>query len=94
MRYIAIILPLALLSACGEPRERIRTVEVATPYDDPECARAALQRLGAPPAYPDIDGALQQAENIFDRVKLLLAGRELRQDREQALTDAIKACAQ
>lgn len=84
------------LSACagGErPEPIIRTVEVQVPVDDPACARAAVAQLGETPAYPDAPAALQAAADLFERVKLLLAGRELRDAREAALTDALKACA-
>jgi hypothetical protein len=44
------------------------------------------------PAYPDTAMAVTAAPDIFERVKLLLAGRVLRTQREQELTKALDAC--
>lgn len=98
MMRIACLVAAALgLAACEHtqaPSEPIiRTVEVRVPYDDPACAREAVAELGDNPAYPDTDAALREAPNLFERVKLLLAGRELRAAREAALSAAIEECA-
>lgn len=92
---LAVCLAFALSACAGgaRPEPIIRTVEVRVPVDDPACARAAVERLGEAPAYPDTSAALTAAADLFERVKLLLAGRELRSAREVALGDAIKACA-
>ncbi len=87
-----------LLAGCaGGNRERpepiIKTVAVKVPVDSPDCAREAIAELGGPLAYPDTKEALAAAENLFERVKLLLAARTLRIAREQALTDALAICA-
>lgn len=97
MRHVAILAAL-LLTGCGghvqsAPEPIIRTVEVKVPVDDPACAREAVGGLGTSPTYPDTDGALQAAANLFERVKLLLAGRELREAREAALMGALVECA-
>lgn len=93
---IALCMVLAACSTTGRapPEPIIRTVEIKVPVDDPACARAAVESLGAAPAYPDTPEAIQAAPNLFERVKLLLAGRAMRKAREEALADALKACAQ
>lgn len=98
MKRIAIIAACLALAACGttrieRPEPIIRTVEVKVPVDDPACAREAVERLGAAPVYPDTGEAIRSAADLFERVKLLLAARELRIAREAALADALKACA-
>lgn len=92
---LALILALAGCATGGQPRPEpiIQTVEVRVPVDDPACAREAVARLGEAPAYPDTPEALAAAPNLFERIKLLLAARELRGAREAALTDALAACA-
>lgn len=96
MKLIATITAALALAACthtAPPEPIIRTVEVQVPVDDPACAREAVARLMPAPAYPDTDEALRAAPNLFERVKLMLAGRELRGAREIAITDALEACA-
>jgi len=98
MKRIAILAACLALAGCGttrieRPEPIIRTVEVKVPVDDPACAREAVARLGEAPAYPDTPEAIRAAPNLFERVKLLLAGRELRIAREAAITDALEACA-
>jgi len=85
-----------LLAACQTaqaPEPIIRTIEVRIPFDDPACARAAVERLGPSPAYPDTENALRTAPTVFAGVQLLKAGRILRIAREAALGGAIAACA-
>lgn len=94
----AAILIILTLSACAHdpvpPEPIIRTVEVQVPVDDPACAREAEASLvDNPPDYPDTDQALREAPNLFERVKLLLAGRIMRAAREDALNEAISSCA-
>ena len=93
MRLIITMAALALAGCAHIVEPEIRTVEVKVPVDDPACARDAVARLGDAPAYPDTPDAILTASNIFERVKLLLAARELRIAREAALADALKACA-
>lgn len=98
MKRIAMLAACLALAACGttrieRPEPIIRTVEVQVPVDDPACARAAVERIGPAPAYPDNATAIRSAADLFERVKLLLAARELRIAREAALADALKACA-
>lgn len=96
MKRFAIVAAVGLLalSACATgprtpPEPIVRTVEVKVPVVAP-CP--ALATLGAAPAYPDTEAALTAAPNLFERVKLLLAGRVLRVQRELALTAAVGAC--
>lgn len=97
MRRIAIIAACMAVAACGgrlpPPEPIIRTVEVMVPVDDPACAREAVERLGEAPAYPDTTEAIRSAGDLFERIKLILAAREIRIAREAALADALKACA-
>lgn len=93
MRWMVAIAALALAGCAHTPEPEIRTVEVKVPVDDPACAREAVARLGDAPAYPDTPEAIRAAPNLFERVKLILAGRELRIAREAAITDALEACA-
>ena len=92
MRWMVAIAALALAGCAHTPEPEIRTVEVKVPVDDPACAREAVARLGEAPAYPDTPEAIRAAPNLFERVKLLLAGRELRIAREAALKGALEAC--
>lgn len=93
IRQLALVLILALSACAHGPAERpepeIRTVEVKVPVVQP-CP--ALEVLGPSPAYPDSDAALATAPSLFERVKLLLAGRVLRQQREVTITAALEAC--
>ena len=98
MRNIFFLVALASLAGCGaatheRPEPIIKIVKVDVPVDSPDCAREAIAELGGPLAYPDTKEALAAAENLFERVKLLLAARTLRIAREQALTDALAICA-
>lgn len=71
------------------PEPEIRTVEVKVPVVQP-CP--ALEVLGPSPAYPDSDQALAAASNLYERVKLLLAGRVLRMQREATINATVAAC--
>lgn len=74
----------APLVACGGGASRvdvepiIRTVEVKVPVAAP-CK--ALSQLGVEPIYPDTSKALQAAADIFEQVRLLMAGRAMRTQR-------------
>ena len=93
MRLMIAFAALALCACSHTPEPEIHTVEVKVPVDDPKCAREAVARLGDAPAYPDTGEKIRSAADLFERVKLLLAGRELRIAREAALAAALKACA-
>lgn len=76
------------LVGCATTREpQIRTVEVKVPVPV-KCSADP----GPKPAYPDTDEALRAASDIFDRTKLLLAGRRLRIAREGELEAANAGC--
>ena len=98
MKRIAILAACLAIAACDtagreRPEPIIQIKEVIKPVDDPKCAREAVEKLGPAPAYPDTPEALRAAPNLFERVKLLMAAREVRIPREAALSDALKACA-
>jgi len=94
MRLVMAMAALLLAGCAGQtPEPVIRTVEILTPVDDPACARSALAAIGPAPVYPDNPEAIRAASNIFERVQLILAARELRRAREAALEAALKACA-
>lgn len=79
------------LAACGGERPPIepivRTVRVEVPVAVP-CAA----KVGARPDYPDGDDAVRAAPDLLERVKLLLAGREMRRAREAELEAALGGC--
>jgi hypothetical protein len=82
-------------AACASNQVRpsepiIKTVVVKVPVPEP-CP--ALEKLGPEPAYPDTDEALRKAPNIFEQVKLLLAGRAMRAVRAAAVAEALAICA-
>lgn len=94
MKRFAILSMILALSACAAtPAERpepiIRTVEVKVPVVQP-CP--ALEALGPSPEYPDSDAALTAAPNLYERVKLLIAGRLLRMTREANMSAIVQAC--
>ncbi len=91
MRMIAIA-ALMLAGCAGKtppPEPIIQTIEVKVPVAVP-CD--AADKIGAAPAYPDSDGALAAAADLYERVQRLLAGRTLRITREAALEAALNAC--
>lgn len=86
---------LATLPACATTKRStdvqtvVETVEVKVPVAVP-CA--ALAKLGGEPAYVDSAGALQAAADIFEQVKILLAGRKQRIQRLDEYVAARDAC--
>lgn len=92
--FPALAIAVWALGACSHavqsrPEPIIRTVEVKVPVVQP-CP--ALEALGPSPAYPDSDAALAAAPNLYERVKLLLAGRVLRITREGNVAAIVQAC--
>jgi hypothetical protein len=85
------IIPLSLLAlaACATtppaPQIVTKTVQVAVPVN---CKPA----IGPAPAYPDTDAALKAAPDVYQRVRLLVAGRLERIAREAELTAGLSAC--
>jgi hypothetical protein len=85
------LLPLGALvcaSGCatsGPPPVQTQRVDVAVPVRcDPD--------IGPQPAYPDSDVALRAASGLFDRVRLMVAGRLMRMEREGELNAGLTAC--
>ena len=95
---ILILFLIALTGCSTTPAPRaepiIRTVDKIVKVDDPTCARALMARLGKIPEYPDSDERLQAVTDIFEGVRLLKAGRELRSERERQLVAGLEECAQ
>ena len=82
----AYILVMSLVTwGCAEGQDRI--VEVKIPVPVP-CAVATSER----PAYADNPAAVRAAQDIFDRAKLLLAGREQRDQYIRELEAAVFGC--
>lgn len=82
------LLALAGCSSLAPITTELINIPVAVP-----CAGAVSPR----PAYPDTDEAITEASktgDIFGKMKLLLAGRELRMAREQELEAALSGCDQ
>ena len=73
--------------ATTPPTARIltKTVQVAVPV-------ACKPAIGVAPAYPDTDAALKTATDVYQRVKLLVAGRLERIARDAELNAALGAC--
>ncbi|MBX9574988.1 MAG: hypothetical protein K2X07_05050 [Caulobacteraceae bacterium] len=90
LRLILFVLAF-LLAACGGERPPIepivKTVRVEVPVPVP-CAPA----VGPRPDYPDGDDEVRAAPDLLERVKLLLAGREMRRAREAELEAAVAGC--
>jgi hypothetical protein len=82
---IALALCVASCAAAGEPR--IVTKEVSVPV-----AVKCSADPGPAPAYVDTAEALKAAPDVFERVKLLLAGRLQRMAREAELVAANAGC--
>lgn len=74
-------------SMCATPEPTIRTVEVKIPVAVP-----CKVDVGPEPQYVDTDAALKAAPDLFARVKLLVAGRLQRIQRDLEKSAALKAC--
>jgi hypothetical protein len=74
-------------AARPEPEPRIVTVEVPVPVPV-KCT----PDVGPDPVYPDTDEAIAAAPNLFERVKLVVAGRLMRIARERELSAALREC--
>lgn len=89
--FIAILAALCAVSLAGcatapELRIEVREVRIPVPV-------ACAADPGPAPAYPDTAEALAAAPDVFEGVKLLKAGRLLRQARERELEAALAGCA-
>lgn len=78
-------LTLAACATPSEPRIVVKEVKIAVPV-------ACSADPGPDPNYPDTDAALRSAPNLYERTKLLLAGRLLRMGREVELKAANSGC--
>lgn len=88
-----VALTLAGCASTPPPEPRIRIVETKVPVDDPACVRAGIARLGPEPAYPDTPEAIHAAKDIEARERLILAARELRRQRHDAVNAVLQECA-
>jgi hypothetical protein len=93
MRSVIFLAALALAGcATGPelpPEPVVRIVEVKVPVTEP-CN--ALEDIGDEPSYPDTPDAVASAPTLFERVKLLLMGRAVRDARLQQYTAAKRSC--
>lgn len=82
------LLALLTLTACAStpPRVEVRTVTVQVPVAVPCVVDVPA------PVYSDTDEALLAAPDLFERVKLLLAGRIERAAHDNVETAARAAC--
>lgn len=88
-RAIALVLGCVSLAACNtvapEPKVQIQRVEV------PVAIKCSADP-GRAPNYADSNDALRAAKDIFEQVRLLLAGRKQRMAREAELVAANAGC--
>jgi hypothetical protein len=82
---IVAALALAACASPGEPKVTVREVQV------PVAVKCASDP-GPQPAYADSDSALKAAPDLYERVKLLVAGRLQRIAREAELIAANSGC--
>ena len=80
------------LAGCGTVPKPAEPKIVVDTAHDPVAASCVPSTLGPAPAYPDTDAALKAAPNMFERVRLLVAGRLLRIQRAGALEGVATAC--
>ncbi len=85
----AIILALFLVGCApsAPPEPVIKTVTVNVPVTVP-----CKKDIGPEPQYADTDAALRAAPNLYERVRLLVAGRLQRIQREADRIAAYSAC--
>lgn len=90
----ALILFALLLASCntvGKPKPVAEPIVVVQEVRVP-VAVPCDPDIGPDPAYLDSDAALAAAGDLFDRVKLLLAGRGQRIGRDAVKTAALDEC--
>ena len=83
-RHIIAAASCLLIAGCASPEPRIITKEVRV-----EVPVSCNPKVPPSPQYDDSPAAIQAAQDIYDAVKLLLAGREQRIAREQVLSAAV-----
>lgn len=85
---VGIMVSLALAGcATTAPEPRIETRIVEVPVATPCAVTVPVE-----PAYPDTKAALDAAPGIFEKVKLLLAARELREAYKNEVKAALIGC--
>lgn len=91
MKRLTLVAALLLVSCASKPAPRpepvVQIVEVAVPIPV-----ACTPDIGPEPTYIDTDAALIAAADLFERVKLLLAGRDQRIARDEVKTAALEGC--
>lgn len=88
---LAAVALILIFTGCGQaarPEPELQIVEVKVPVPAP-----CDPKVGPDPAYVDADQALRAAPDLFERVKLLLAGRLQRIAREGELKAGLGVCA-
>ncbi len=85
--HVSVLALFLTCAACATPEPRIITKEVRIPVPV-ACAVPA----GPDPAYVDTPEALRAAADLFQQVKLLLAGRAQRDARLAEMKAAAKGC--
>ncbi|WEK38666.1 MAG: hypothetical protein P0Y50_08880 [Candidatus Brevundimonas colombiensis] len=91
MIRVTVVLACLMLTACATrpaPEPVVRTVDVLVPIATP-----CRVSVGPAPDYVDSDEALRTAADIFEAMKLRIAGRDQRQAREAVLQAALDGCA-
>jgi hypothetical protein len=86
--FAACVIACIVLAGCAsdKPGEiKLQTVNVPVPVH-------CTPKIETIVIYPDSTDALRTAANIFERTKLLLAGRDIRTARIQELEAALKGC--
>lgn len=84
MKRIIIVATCLFLAGCAAPEPRIVTKEVIK-----EVPVSCSPNVGPEPQYDDSPAAIQAAPDIFESVKLLLAGRGQRIARDKVKSAAI-----
>lgn len=87
MKPLVVILALALAGCATTSEPKIITKVVEVPVATP-CAVT----VPPAPAYPDTDEAIRAAPNIFEKTKLIVAGRLMRIAHERELRAALIGC--
>lgn len=89
IRLLAIAAATLLLASCaGKPEPAVQTIPVNVPVSVP----CVPDNLEAAPVYPDANIALRAAPEVADFLKLLYAGRQLRNKRLEALEAVVEKC--
>ena len=85
---IACLLALGACAPRPAPEPIVRTVEVRVPVPVP-----CRPDVGPEPVYADSPEALAAAPDVFEAMKLRIAGRDQRRGREAVLSAALAGCA-